>query len=106
MWTTISLTSGISTATNLTACFHQGADEGDVTRQPVQLGYQQLGAMDAAQGERLGTVAGGWLAALAAFDFHHFLYQFPPAAVQIAFLRRCAALPVPSQSVLVAACSL
>jgi 1,4-alpha-glucan branching enzyme len=50
------------------AGFHQGADERDVARQPVQLGDDQHSTMGAGGGQSLVQL--GAISTLAAFDFH------------------------------------
>src|ERR1035437_2555575 len=47
---------GCIDSNELDAGFHQGRNEGNVTGQPVQLGHEQLSAMDAAESQSTGQL--------------------------------------------------
>ena len=66
MWTVSLLASGMSTATNSTPALHQRGNEGQIARQPVELGNHQLRLLPAAGFQRLRQLRP--IAVLAALD--------------------------------------
>src|SRR3954468_9613817 len=85
MWMVERLAWGRSTATKSTPLSHQLGDEGDVARQPVELGDHQSGAVQAAQAER--PIQLGPVGAPAALDLGHLVGQAPAPAVEVALNR-------------------